>query len=158
MAIRYHAHQFTGGTPCDLINRNRSTEVRFVCAPDAAGSGSAATAGGGSQSDTPLGGGVAGDGKPREPPPPAAGGAHPFQTPPVISHFVESIKEPTTCHYVLTLSTPALCAHTAFRHDEPAVAHIRCSPLNDTPLDAPDPEAGGRVAGRRSGGADDGEL
>ena len=42
---------------------------------------------------------------------------------------MESIKEPTTCHYVVTLATPALCAHDAFRHDEPTLAHIKCSPL-----------------------------
>jgi hypothetical protein len=68
-----------------------------------------------------------------------------------MSHFVESIKEPTTCHYVLTLATPALCAHSAFRHDEPAVAHIRCSPLAEPQVEAPGAEAGERVTGRRGG-------
>lgn len=28
---RYHAHQFTNGTLCDLTNEPRQTEVRFVC-------------------------------------------------------------------------------------------------------------------------------
>ncbi|KAF5725851.1 protein OS-9-like [Tripterygium wilfordii] len=28
---RYHAHQFTNGTICDLTNQPRETEVRFVC-------------------------------------------------------------------------------------------------------------------------------
>ncbi|WJZ98218.1 hypothetical protein VitviT2T_016761 [Vitis vinifera] len=28
---RYHAHQFTNGTICDLTNEPRETEVRFVC-------------------------------------------------------------------------------------------------------------------------------
>ncbi|PSS36131.1 Protein OS-9 like [Actinidia chinensis var. chinensis] len=28
---RYHAHQYTNGTTCDLTNRPRETEVRFVC-------------------------------------------------------------------------------------------------------------------------------
>ncbi|GFY80806.1 ER lectin-like protein [Actinidia rufa] len=28
---RYHAHQYTNGTMCDLTNRPRETEVRFVC-------------------------------------------------------------------------------------------------------------------------------
>jgi protein OS-9 len=28
---RYHAHQYTNGTLCDLTNRPRETEVRFVC-------------------------------------------------------------------------------------------------------------------------------
>ena len=129
-----------------------------MCAPDAAGPGSAVVGGGGASSDTPPpGGGAGGDGKPRD----AAGGGHPFQTPPVVSHFVESIKEPTTCHYVLTLATPALCAHSAFRHDEPAVAHIRCSPLSDgAPVEAPDAEADEPASGRRGGGggADSGEL
>lgn len=29
---RYHAHQYTNGTMCDLTNQPRETEVRFVCA------------------------------------------------------------------------------------------------------------------------------
>ncbi|CAH1449141.1 unnamed protein product [Lactuca virosa] len=28
---RYHAHQYTNGTTCDLTNEPRATEVRFVC-------------------------------------------------------------------------------------------------------------------------------
>ncbi|MBA0668939.1 hypothetical protein Goklo_001812 [Gossypium klotzschianum] len=28
---RYHAHQYTNGTACDLTNHPRETEVRFVC-------------------------------------------------------------------------------------------------------------------------------
>ncbi|XP_050213653.1 protein OS-9 homolog [Mercurialis annua] len=28
---RYHAHQYTNGTACDLTNQLRETEVRFVC-------------------------------------------------------------------------------------------------------------------------------
>ncbi|PPR99586.1 hypothetical protein GOBAR_AA21097 [Gossypium barbadense] len=28
---RYHAHQYTNGTACDLTNQPRETEVRFVC-------------------------------------------------------------------------------------------------------------------------------
>ncbi|KAF5459268.1 hypothetical protein F2P56_023229 [Juglans regia] len=28
---RYHAHQYTNGTMCDLTNQPRETEVRFVC-------------------------------------------------------------------------------------------------------------------------------
>ncbi|KAK4854361.1 hypothetical protein QYF36_022739 [Acer negundo] len=28
---RYHAHQYTNGTICDLTNQPRETEVRFVC-------------------------------------------------------------------------------------------------------------------------------
>ncbi|KAJ8634913.1 hypothetical protein MRB53_009180 [Persea americana] len=30
-AQRYHAHQFTNGTMCDLTDQPRETEVRFVC-------------------------------------------------------------------------------------------------------------------------------
>lgn len=30
-AQRYHAHQYTNGTVCDLTNQPRETEVRFVC-------------------------------------------------------------------------------------------------------------------------------
>ncbi|XP_071737192.1 protein OS-9 homolog [Rutidosis leptorrhynchoides] len=28
---RYHAHQYKNGTTCDLTNKPRETEVRFVC-------------------------------------------------------------------------------------------------------------------------------
>ncbi|KAK4797860.1 hypothetical protein SAY86_030186 [Trapa natans] len=31
-AQRYHAHQYTNGTECDLTDHPRETEVRFVCA------------------------------------------------------------------------------------------------------------------------------
>ncbi|KAL8136958.1 hypothetical protein V2J09_002959, partial [Rumex salicifolius] len=30
-SLRYHAHQYTNGTICDLTGRPRETEVRFVC-------------------------------------------------------------------------------------------------------------------------------
>ncbi|KAH8481737.1 hypothetical protein H0E87_029287 [Populus deltoides] len=30
-SVRYHAHQYTNGTICDLTNEPRETEVRFVC-------------------------------------------------------------------------------------------------------------------------------
>ena len=78
---------FANGTACDLTGEPRSTEVRFVCAPEAG----AAQAG--------------------------------VATP---AHFIESVKEPVTCHYVLTLATPLLCAHAAFRVEEAPLAHIRC--------------------------------
>lgn len=32
---RYHAHQYTNGTVCDLTNQSRETEVRFVCSETA---------------------------------------------------------------------------------------------------------------------------
>ena len=81
----FHAHVFANGTACDLTGEPRSTEVRFVCAPEASAA-------------------------------PAPGAAH----------FIESVKEPVTCHYVLTLATPLLCTHAAFRVEEAPVAHIRC--------------------------------
>ncbi|GAB2300272.1 Protein OS-9 [Dionaea muscipula] len=31
LSQRYHAHIYTNGTPCDLTNQQRETEVRFVC-------------------------------------------------------------------------------------------------------------------------------
>ncbi|XP_057538576.1 protein OS-9 homolog [Amaranthus tricolor] len=33
---RYHAHQYTNGTLCDLTNQHRETEVRFVCSESTA--------------------------------------------------------------------------------------------------------------------------
>ncbi|XP_042382200.1 protein OS-9 homolog [Zingiber officinale] len=33
---RYHAHQYTNGTMCDLTNQPRETEVRFVCSEQSA--------------------------------------------------------------------------------------------------------------------------
>eukprot|EP00270_Netrium_digitus_P020551 TRINITY_DN8509_c0_g1_i1.p1 TRINITY_DN8509_c0_g1~~TRINITY_DN8509_c0_g1_i1.p1 ORF type:complete len:385 (+),score=106.02 TRINITY_DN8509_c0_g1_i1:274-1428(+) len=33
-AQRYHAHVYTDGTPCDLTNEKRQTEVRYVCSED----------------------------------------------------------------------------------------------------------------------------
>jgi hypothetical protein len=87
-AVRsFHAHVFANGTACDLTGEPRSTEVRFVCAPEAGAA--------------PAGGAMA-------------------------AHFIESVKEPVTCHYVLTLATPLLCSHAAFRVEEAPVAHIRC--------------------------------
>ena len=146
-ATRYHAHHFTGGTPCDLTGRNRSTEVRFVCAPDAGGGSGSGGAGSTAPAEPPAGKRlVSGD----------AGGAPGVQPPSVGAHFVESIKEPTTCHYVLTLATPALCAHAAFRQDEPTVAHIRCIPLIDEAVD--DHTSAASTGRDRAGRSDDGEL
>jgi protein OS-9 len=86
---------FTNGTPCDLTGEPRSTEVRFVCAPD---SGLSA----GTSSGEALS-----------------------------AHFIESVKEPTTCHYVLTFGTPLICKHNAFRVEEAPVSHIRCRHLTN---------------------------
>jgi len=96
----FHAHQFTGGTPCDLTSARRSTEVRFVCPPESASASGA----------------VGGE-------PGLLSAAQPA------AHFIESVHEPTTCHYVLTFSTPLLCSHPRFRVQEPPVAHIRCTLL-----------------------------
>lgn len=59
--------------------------------------------------------------------------------------FIESIKEPSTCTYVLTFATPLLCQHDAFRVAEPAVATIACTPLGPALEGAPggDHAAGG---------------
>ncbi len=103
LARSFHAHQFTGGTPCDLTGGRRSTEVRFVCPPDGAPAPSMPPAAPGSGA---TGGGDGG-----------------------MVNFIEGVKEPTTCHYVLTFATPLLCTHAAFRQQESPVAHIRCSPL-----------------------------
>lgn len=89
-ARSFYAHLFANGTACDLTGEPRSTEVRFVCAPDAGAA--------------PAGGAMA-------------------------THFIESVKEPVTCHYVLTLATPLLCTHAAFKVEEAPVAHIRCRAL-----------------------------
>lgn len=152
---RYHAHHFTGGTPCDLTGSNRSTEVRFVCAPDASGGGS--SSGGASRSSGTPDSHAGSPGAGKRPGAGDAGGGQPGVLPPTLGgHFVESIKEPTTCHYVLTLATPALCAHAAFRQDEPTVAHIRCSPLiGDEEQQATsgeaEPASTGHARARRSG-------
>jgi hypothetical protein len=114
-ACSFHAHVFTNGTPCDLTGEPRSTEVRFVCAPDSgAGSTSAATAPGEA----------------------------------LAAHFIESVKEPTTCHYVLTFGTPLICKHTAFRVEEPPVSHIRCRALAES-------GGGGAVGGEGDSPASD---
>ena len=62
------------------------------------------------------------------------------------AHFIESVHEPTTCHYVLTFSTPLLCSHPRFRVQEPPVAHIRCTPLPSLAQ----PEGEGEAAGAGS--------
>ena len=92
-ARSFHAHVFKNGTPCDLTGGARTTEVRFVCAPEA---GAASTA------------------------------ALPQPSEALPLHYIESVKEPTTCHYVLTFATPLMCKHAAFRVEEAPVSHIRC--------------------------------
>ena len=48
----------------------------------------------------------------------------------VAASMIESVKESTTCHYVLTFATPLLCKSDAFRQEAPAVSFIKCSPLS----------------------------
>jgi hypothetical protein len=45
------------------------------------------------------------------------------------SNKVVSIKEPTTCHYVLVFHTPVLCTHQAFKTQEQPVRRGRTSPF-----------------------------
>ncbi|CAL9073882.1 protein OS-9 homolog [Musa acuminata AAA Group] len=74
---RYHAHQFTNGTICDLTNQPRETEVRFVCS---------------------------------EP-----------------SVLISSIKEASTCKYVVTVQCPLLCKHPMFQQEQPMWHTIHCN-------------------------------
>ena len=45
-----------------------------------------------------------------------------------LTHFIESVKEPVTCTYVVQFATPLLCDSPAFKDAEPPVSHIRCQP------------------------------
>lgn len=78
-AQRYHAHQYTNGTACDLTNEPRTTEVRFVCSE-----------------------------------------------PTVI---ISSIKEISTCKYVVTVQCPMLCKHPMFQQERPMWHTIHCNEL-----------------------------
>ncbi|KAK9814659.1 hypothetical protein WJX72_009344 [[Myrmecia] bisecta] len=49
---------------------------------------------------------------------------------------IASIKEPATCHYLLTLHTPRLCKHPQFHLPEPPLAHIVCIPYDPDPKPA----------------------
>ncbi|XP_008788789.2 protein OS-9 homolog [Phoenix dactylifera] len=82
---RYHAHQYTNGTICDLTNQPRETEVRFVCSE------------------------------------------------PVV--IISSIKEISTCKYVITLQCPMLCKHPMFQQERPTWHTIHC---NEMPRDIKD--------------------
>ena len=46
--------------------------------------------------------------------------------PVLLSNYIESVKEPATCTYVLTFATPLLCESPTFRQEEAPVSHIRC--------------------------------
>ena len=43
-----------------------------------------------------------------------------------LTHFIEAVKEPITCTYVVTFATPLLCDSPAFKDAEPPVSHIVC--------------------------------
>ncbi|KAJ4749929.1 Protein OS-9 [Rhynchospora pubera] len=74
---RYHAHQYTNGTICDLTGFHRETEVRFLCT----GSGTQVVIG--------------------------------------------SIKEISSCKYVVTVQAPMLCKHPMFQQERPTL-NINC--------------------------------
>uniref|UniRef100_A0A061RW13 Protein OS-9 n=1 Tax=Tetraselmis sp. GSL018 TaxID=582737 RepID=A0A061RW13_9CHLO len=76
----YFAQKYTGGTPCDITNTPRETEVRFICSSD-----------------------------------------H--------TNVLTSIKEPSTCSYTMTFSTPLLCKHPSFKKKEASSTPIYCNPL-----------------------------
>jgi len=48
--------------------------------------------------------------------------------PVLLSSYIDSVKEPSTCMYVITFATPQLCESTAFRPAEEDVARINCHP------------------------------
>nr|CAD1831832.1 unnamed protein product [Ananas comosus var. bracteatus] len=81
---RYHAHQYTNGTTCDLTDQPRETEVRFVCA------------------ESPV--------------------------------IISSIKEISSCKYVVTVQSPMLCKHPMYQQERPTRL-IHC---NQLPADAKD--------------------
>lgn len=74
---RYHAHQYTNGTTCDLTDVPRETEVRYICS----GSGAQVVIG--------------------------------------------SIKEISSCKYVVTVQAPMLCKHPMFQQERPTLT-INC--------------------------------
>lgn len=45
-----------------------------------------------------------------------------------LTHFIESVKEPVTCTYVVQFATPLLCESPAFKEAEPPVSQILCRP------------------------------
>eukprot|EP00873_Tetraselmis_striata_P016506 jgi/Tetstr1/436770/TSEL_025550.t1 len=57
------------------------------------------------------------------------------------ANVVSSIKEPSTCSYVLTFQTPLLCKHPAFRKKVVAATPIYCNPLFPPPEGDDDDEA-----------------
>ncbi|XP_072961985.1 protein OS-9 homolog [Typha angustifolia] len=75
---RYHAHQYTNGTVCDLTNQPRETEVRFFC------------------SDHNV--------------------------------IISSIKEISSCKYVVTIQSPMLCNNPMFQLER-RTWHIHCNEM-----------------------------
>ena len=96
----YHAHVFTGGTPCDLTDLERETEVRFTCARQSAGGGVGVESGDAEREKL------------------NAADAN--------VNAIERIDEASTCRYTMTFTTPSLCAHDAFRTKEQVVRDIVC--------------------------------
>lgn len=41
--------------------------------------------------------------------------------------LIVSIKEPSTCHYVMSVRTPRVCPHPRFRVEQVPVSHVLCS-------------------------------
>jgi hypothetical protein len=63
-------------------------------------------------------------------------------------HVVASVTEPASCSYVITISTPRLCKHPAFRKEPPPVDAIKC-----IPRPKPGEAGGGEQAGEQAGDA-----
>eukprot|EP00884_Botryococcus_braunii_P001004 jgi/Botrbrau1/10904/Bobra.0025s0077.1 len=59
---------------------------------------------------------------------------------------LSAIREPSTCHYVITLSTPRLCPHPAFRRAEPPQISILCRPENWSPQQLEDARRNAEVS------------
>jgi protein OS-9 len=91
---------FTGGTPCDLTDLERETEVRFTCARQSAGGGVGVESGDAEREKL------------------NAADAN--------VNAIERIDEASTCRYTMTFTTPSLCAHDAFRTKEQVVRDIVC--------------------------------
>lgn len=93
---------YKDGTPCDIVDKKRQTEVRFVCDQQA-------------HTHTP----------PTPPAPP-----NPQQQPPVLAGgpvpSLLSVLEVSTCEYLAVVSVPSLCRHPRFSPALPIVHEIQC--------------------------------
>lgn len=68
-------------------------------------------------------------------------------------HVIASIKEPASCSYVVTVSTPRLCKHPDFRAEPSPVAAIRCIPLGSAGSTEGGEQQGGESAAVAGAGA-----